>query len=142
MALDIMKITAALNAYPWIPGTLTAGPQYAANYCAVGMLLRYAGVAQAEIASARAADQVWARYRELLEFEYGITAFATIRDIIAANDSGTSHATAIDNVQIVLGGGDLAAVLGARRAANLAALEHAAQLYLEDDPGGCGAVLV
>jgi hypothetical protein len=140
MALDIMKITAALNAYPWIPGTLTAGQQFRANYCAVGMLLRYAGVAQAEIAATRGADAVWTRYHELLESEYGIVNFATIGEIIRANDFATTHEEAIENVQIVLNGGDAAEVLHARQIA--ARFAHAVQRSLEDEGGGCGAVLV
>jgi hypothetical protein len=142
MALDIMRITAALNAYPWIPGTLTAGPQSAANYCALGMLLRYAGVAQSEIASTRGADAVWARYRELLESEYGITEFATIGNIITANDFAPTHEEAIKNVQIVLEGGDVGEVIRARQAAAIEAHAAAARKGLEDDAGGCAAILV
>ena len=141
MALDIMRITAALNAYPWTRGTLTYRTGEAADYCAVGLLLRYAGVSQSEIECARDAGTVWARYRELLESEYGITGLTTICDIIMANDSAPTHAEAIEQVQFVLEGGDLNEKLRARRAAAKEAKAVAALLGLEDDGGGCGAVV-
>ena len=36
MAVDLMRVTAALNAYPWTRGTLTAPGASGARYCAVG----------------------------------------------------------------------------------------------------------
>src|SRR5689334_10693847 len=66
MPLDIMKITAALNAYPWTSGALSMRDGESASYCAVGLLLRFAGVPQAEIEGACSAHVVLDRYRELL----------------------------------------------------------------------------
>jgi len=141
MALDIMRITAALNAYPWTRGVLTYRNEVAANYCAVGLLLRYAGVPQSEIECANdATTAVWTRYRELLEAEYGITTVATIHGIICANDSAATHEEAIAQVQFVLDGGNLGEPR-TRRAAAAEALAEA-QRDLEDDASGCGALLV
>ena len=101
MALDLVKITAALNAYPWTAGTLTKRTPDAAEYCAVGLLLRFAGVPQEDIACASSASGL-ERYAELLRSEYGITDYSIIRAIIVANDSAATHDEAIRRVQYVL----------------------------------------
>ena len=102
MAIDLMKITAALNAYPWIAGTLTARGSQGAAYCAVGLLLRYAGVPQEEIAHASA--NAWTRYEDLLRSEYGIEDRELVRAIMFANDTADSHEEAIERVQRLLDG--------------------------------------
>jgi hypothetical protein len=140
MALDIMRITAALNAYPWTRGALTHRNEVAADYCAVGLLLRYAGVTQSEIAYTHDSTSVWARYRDLLEAEYGITEFETIGNIIRANDTATSHEEAIEQVQFVLDGGDLTEHVHSRQAAALEALGVVVRRGDDDDGTGCGAV--
>ena len=140
MPLDIVKITAALNAYPWTRGAFSVRYGGSAAYCAVGLLLRYAGVAQAEIECPGASSVVWGRYREILESEYGIPDMETITNIVYANDSATSHEQAIEQVQFVLDGGNIAELLGARRAA-AKALAAKGQRSLEDDGGGCGALV-
>ena len=139
MALDIVKITAALNAYPWMRGAYSMRDSGAAMYCAVGLLLRYAGVAQAEIECA-GAPHMWGRYRELLESEYGITELATIINIIQANDSAASHEEAIEQVQFVLAGGDIGRRL---RDCQVAAdvLAETARQSIEDDGNACGALV-
>ena len=141
MALNTMRITAALNAYPWTRGMLTHRNNAAADYCAVGLLLRYAGVPQSEIECAHDSVTVWERYGELLNSEYGISAFVTVRDIIFANDSAATHEEAIEQVQFVLDGGDLVERSLARRAAAVEALA-AARCDPEDDADGRGALLV
>lgn len=138
MARDIMKITAALNAYPWTRGTFSVREGDNAVYCAVGLLLRYAGVPQAEIACAGPTGVLWDRFHELFESEYGITEPATIDDIIRANDSALSHDEAIEQVQFVLNGGNLRERLRARHAEMSAA---AARQKLEDDGNACGALV-
>jgi len=107
MTCDIVKITAALNAYPWTRGAYSMRQGDNAVYCAVGLLLRFAGVPQADIACAGHSGGIWARYHEILESEYGITEPAMIHSIIQANDSATSHDEAIEQVQFVVDGGDL-----------------------------------
>src|SRR5690348_417 len=104
MAPDLTKITAALNAYPWIAGALTARHPLGVEYCAIGLLLRYSGVPQREIECAGNAIGVWEQYRGLLESEYGIGDFGTVRAIIIANDSSSTHEEAIEQVQRVLTG--------------------------------------
>lgn len=123
MPLDIVKITAALNAYPWTRGTLSMLDGGVPLYCAVGLLLRYAGVPQAEIECAGSSALAWSRHRELLESEYGIIEFETICNIVCANDSATSHEEAIEQVQFVLDGGNITERLRARAAAEALAAE-------------------
>ena len=138
MPHDIVKITAALNAYPWTAGTFSMHQGDHAVYCAVGLLLRYAGVPQAEIECA--GPGLWDRYHELLESEYGITQPATIYNIIHANDSAHSHEEAIEQVQFVLEGGNIAELLHTRQAV-AEVLAAAARQSQEDDGDACGALI-
>jgi hypothetical protein len=109
MTLNLARIAAALNAYPWTRGRLTSrAGQAAPQYCAVGLLLRYAGVPQQEVAGVR---DFWARYGGLLQAEYGIPDARTAFLIVAANDSAASHAEAIERVLgVATGALDLRAV--------------------------------
>jgi hypothetical protein len=102
MALDLDKITAALNAYPWIPGRLVACQPDAPRYCAVGLLLRYAGIANERIVSADDVSAAWLRYGDLFRSEYGIDSFRMILRIVTANDTAKSHEDAITRVQQAL----------------------------------------
>lgn len=113
MPADLMKITAALNAYPWTAGTLTRRDGGGTpRYCALGLLLRYAGVARDQLACAQHSSETWTRHRRLLQSEYGISDYATVCAIIVANDTASSHEQAIARVQQVLGDGlDAIAVL-------------------------------
>ena len=138
MPLDIMKITAALNAYPWTSGALSMRDGGSASYCAVGLLLRYAGVPQAEIEGAGSAHVVLDRYRELLQSEYGITELETIGNIIHANDSAASHEQAIEQVQFVLDGGSMAELFARQGGIPVVAEAPAS---VEDDDSGCGALV-
>ncbi len=114
MSLNLPKIAAALNAYPWTPGCLTSRDRKVPTYCAIGAMLRYAGVAQDHIASAQGPD-FWGLYGPLLRSEYGIPDAETALTVMAANDSADSQAEAIERVLGVLTG-----------ALNLGALMHEA----------------
>jgi hypothetical protein len=100
MTPDLMRIEAALNAYPWTPGTLTTGARDP-RYCAVGILLRYAGVAREHLGCAVLwnSRRLWEMYGALLLQEYGIPNEHTMIAIMAANDSARSHGEAIDRVR-------------------------------------------
>ncbi len=102
MSLNLPRIAAALNAYPWTPGCLTSGERVP-TYCAVGAMLRYAGVAQDHIAYAQGPD-FWYLYGPLLQSEYGIPDVETAMNVMAANDSADSQADAIERVLAVLTG--------------------------------------
>ena len=101
-SLDLPKIAAALNAYPWTPGLLTSCGRVP-TYCAIGAMLRYAGVAQDHIAAANG-PAFWSLYGPLLQSEYGIPDIETAGHVMAANDSASSQAEAIDQVLGVLTG--------------------------------------
>jgi hypothetical protein len=104
MAVDLMKVTAALNAYPWTTGELTSLDGGIARYCAVGLMLRYAGVPQEQIARTSTTGADWSESREVLQREYGIDDDATVTTIIMANDSAETQEQAIERVQAVLAG--------------------------------------
>ena len=143
MSLDLVRITAALNAYPWTAGTLTHRAESAPRYCAVGLLLRFAGVPQERIACAMGERQLWAAYEELLRFEYGIPDSKTISAIMMANDSARTQEEAIERVQAVLSGdGDSASML--RRAAAFVQRPVASPSLFETggDDAGSEALLV
>jgi hypothetical protein len=103
MSLNVPRIAAALNAYPWTPGCLTSRERMVPTYCAVGAMLRYAGVAQEHIASAQGPD-FWERYGPLLQSEYGIPDLQTAMFVMGANDSARSQGEAIERVLGVLTG--------------------------------------
>jgi len=107
MPLDLPRIAAALNAYPWTPGRLTKrGKAAPTTYCAVGALLRYAGVAQEHIACAEGSTGVnfWNLYGPLLQSEYGIPDERTAWYVMMANNSASSQGEAIERVLGVLTG--------------------------------------
>ena len=103
MSLNLERIAAALNAYPWVAGTLTSrGSTGVPRYCAIGLLLRYAGVPQEQMACGHGSPAGLRQHLPLLEAEYGIADWDTAGAIIEANDSATSHEEAIERVQRVL----------------------------------------
>jgi hypothetical protein len=104
MTPDLMRIAAALSAYPWTAGTLTTIENAAPRYCALGLLLRYAGVPQEHLARADSAGNLWSLYGNLLRSEYGIPNEQTAISIMAANDTARSHADAIERVLGILTG--------------------------------------
>jgi hypothetical protein len=148
MPVHLDRVAAALSAYPWTPGTLTTAVA-APRYCAVGALLRYAGVAQDHIACADgpggAGGRLWLRYGRLLAAEYGIDGPATIGLIMAANDTARSHAEATERVLGVLSGAlnsGAIARLAAGAAGQKAAADAAAAWGQEpDDDAGALALL-
>ena len=104
MTPDLMRIAAALNAYPWTAGTLVAAESDTPRYCALGLLLRYAGVPQDHLARADSDGNLWTLYGNLLRSEYGIPNEQAAISIMAANDTARSHADAIRRVLGVLTG--------------------------------------
>ena len=105
MTPNLMRIEAALNAYPWTTGTFTARNGSEVRYCAIGMLLRYAGVTESHIdlACNRGVVEFWSYYRPLLERDYGISGPEQVHAIMVANDGATSHDEAVRRVRWVLG---------------------------------------
>jgi hypothetical protein len=94
MPRSLLAVADALNAYAWTRGTLTDGPEHASRYCAVGALLRYAGVPRDRIANGTdvSLDSI---FGPLLRAKYGISGAETLRGIMAANDGAQSQAEAI-----------------------------------------------
>lgn len=104
MTPNLMRIEAALNAYPWTAGAFAATTGDATRYCAVGMLLRYAGVTREhiDVACNRGAVQFWDYYRALLARDYGIAGPEQIHAIMVANDGADSREEALDRIRWVL----------------------------------------
>lgn len=99
---DLSRVTAALNAYPWTSGAI-AGPDAAdPRYCAVGLLLRYAGVPRERLACSGNVRETWLAFRDVLAAEYGIEDYATVHALVIANDTALSHDQAIEQVQRLL----------------------------------------
>ena len=115
MPVYLDRVAAALNAYPWTPGTLTRRADGTPRYCAVGALLRYAGVAEDHIAcvsGTAGSHDLWHPYGALLTAEYGIANARVARLVMAANDSAALQAEAIERVlEVVSGARDLGAVM-------------------------------
>jgi hypothetical protein len=107
--IDFIKVEAALNAYPWPAAAFERDACPEPVYDAVGLLLRYAGVPQAEI-QALTMGSLWRRYGALLTQEYGIPDESVFYIILCANDSG--YDTQADAVAAVLNAlrGDLSAI--------------------------------
>ena len=102
---NLDRIAAALNAYPWARGCLTSMAGDVPRYCAVGGLLRYAGVSFDDIRqSSGSPSAVWRAFSEALHDEYAIDDAQTLRFIMIANDSSPSRDVAIARVLGVLDG--------------------------------------
>jgi hypothetical protein len=102
---DLRKVTVALNAYPWTRCQLTGGDDRAPAYCAVGALLRYAGVPHDRIGyDVEATTGVAAVFDRVLGTDYGISGPGMAGRIMAANDSARSRPEAIRRVLCVLSG--------------------------------------
>jgi hypothetical protein len=93
MPRNLQAITAAMNAYHWTQGQMSEGPDHAASYCAIGALLRYAGVPRARIANGTVVSLAEV-YGPLLRAKYGILGADILRAIMAANDGAQSRAEA------------------------------------------------
>jgi hypothetical protein len=93
MPRHLHEITAAINAYAWTTDGPVRGPEHAPSYCAIGALLRHAGVPHDRILEATVASLSGA-YDSLLQDKYGITA-EKVLGIIAVNGGAQSRADAI-----------------------------------------------
>jgi hypothetical protein len=93
MPRHLHEITAAMNAYAWTKHGPVQGPDDAPSYCAIGALLRHAGVPHDCIMQATIASLTGA-YDPLLRAKYGISGADTVLHIIAANDGAQSRADA------------------------------------------------
>lgn len=104
MTPNLMRIEAALNAYPWTAGSFATTSGGSTRYCAVGMLLRYAGVSaeHIDLACNRGAVAFWEYYRALLQRDYGISQPEQIHAIMVANDGADTHEDALERVRFVL----------------------------------------
>jgi hypothetical protein len=93
MPRHLHEIIAAMNAYAWTRHGPVQGPAHAPSYCAIGALLRHAGVPhdrimEATIASLTGADD------SLLKAKYGISDAGVVLRIITGNDQARSGADA------------------------------------------------
>lgn len=93
MPRRLHAIATAMEAYTWTRGKLTEGPDDAPSYCAVGALLRHAGVPRARIARGSVASLL-TEYAPLLRARYGISDADLVSQIVAANDGSVSRAQA------------------------------------------------
>jgi hypothetical protein len=101
MPLDLRKVAVVMNAYPWTRGQLTNGDTAAPAHCAVGALLRDAGIPPERMPGIEVAyGQMYA----ILERQYGISGPETVHEIMAANDSARSRSEAIRRVLCTLSG--------------------------------------
>jgi hypothetical protein len=93
MPRHLHEITAAMNAYAWTKHGPVRGPDHAPSYCAIGALLRHAGVPHDCIMQATIASLTGA-YDPLLRAKYGISGVDTVLRIIADNAEAQSRAEA------------------------------------------------
>jgi hypothetical protein len=82
-----------MEAYTWTRGTFTEGPDDAPSYCAMGALLRHAGVPRARIAEAPLLSLL-REYVPILRARYGISDTDVVHHIMVANDRSASQAEA------------------------------------------------
>jgi hypothetical protein len=94
MPRHLHEITAAMNAYAWTRHGPVQGPDQAPSYCALGALLRHAGVPHARIFEATIGSLTGA-YDPLLRAKYGISGADTVLRIVRVNDGAQSRADAI-----------------------------------------------
>jgi hypothetical protein len=92
MPRHLHEITAAMNAYAWTKHGPVRGSEDAPSYCAIGALLRHAGVPHDDILPATAASLA-GEYDAVLGAKYGISCDDVLR-IILANGEARSQADA------------------------------------------------
>jgi hypothetical protein len=92
----LRAIADALNAYPWTRGRLIAWAADEPAYCALGSMLRSAGISPAEItrADSEPAHPFWDKWGPLFYAEYGIPALFAAHRIVTLNDAARSRAEA------------------------------------------------
>ncbi len=104
MPRDLRRIAAALNAYPWTRGQMSDGHAAAPAHCAVGALLRDAGVSTERLGDTTV---VWAElrtvYAPILQHEYGISGFEPLV-IGNLNDTSRSRPEAVRRILCALSG--------------------------------------
>ncbi len=93
MPRHLHEITAAMNAYAWTKRGPAKGTEHAPSYCAIGALLRHAGVPHDCILSATVAS-LNGEYDSLLKAKYGISGTRAVLGIIWANAEARSQADA------------------------------------------------
>jgi hypothetical protein len=93
MPRHLHEITAAMNAYAWTRHGPVQGPDHAPSYCAIGALLRHAGVPHDRIMEASIGCLTGA-YDPLLSAKYGISGADTVMRIMRMNDGAQSKADA------------------------------------------------
>lgn len=93
MPRHLHEISVAMNAYAWTRHGPVQGPDRAPSYCAIGALLRHAGVPHERIMEATIVSLTGA-YDSLLKAKYGISGAGAVLRIIAANDEARSQADA------------------------------------------------
>jgi hypothetical protein len=103
MPRHLHEIMAAMNAYPWTRyGPVLGWAGAAPRYCAIGALLRHAGVPRECIMEAAAAASVGDV--SLLQAKYGVSGADAVLGIIAANHEAQSQADATWRVLGVVAG--------------------------------------
>lgn len=93
---NLRAVADALNAYPWTRGRLIVWAADVPAYCALGAMLRAAGVVPTEIARAdRTPGQpFWEGWGALLEKKYGLPNLYSAHRIVTLNDAARSRAEA------------------------------------------------
>ncbi len=104
MPPNLRKVAAAMNAYPWTRLRLTEGEGEARSYCAIGALLRHAGVPRDRITAGEMPIAV--AHQGVLRTAYGISDHDhdAVWGIMGATDTAGSRAEAIRRVLCVLSG--------------------------------------
>jgi hypothetical protein len=87
------EVAAAMNAYEWTKHGPVQGSEDAPSYCAIGALLRHAGVPHGCIMQAAMAS-LDGEYDSLLKAKYGISDAGTVLRIILTNGEARSRADA------------------------------------------------
>lgn len=107
---DLDRIAVAMNAYPFESGQFASWTR-PPRYCAIGQLLRYAGVEVEEIRRING-DMLggWRHHKEILRREYGIPDIWTYWTILYASDGSFMQDDAITNVLLALTGGPLGGI--------------------------------
>jgi hypothetical protein len=93
MPRHLHEIAAAMNAYQWTKYGPVQGPEHAPSYCAIGALLRHAGVPHECIVQAASAS-LGGECDPLLKAKYGISDPDTVLRIIMSNGEAGSRADA------------------------------------------------
>jgi hypothetical protein len=93
MPRHLHEIAAAMDAYEWTKYGPVQGPAHAPSYCAIGALLRHAGIPHCCIVEAAGAA-LDGEYDSLLKAKYGISDGGTVLQIILTNGKARSRADA------------------------------------------------